>query len=533
MHTRSVRRQHRRNTRTSVAGVLNSPVRFACVAALVVLAATLPVPVATAASAETPAQPAATLSLTDALKGAIRGNPDLRRERVAMDSAAATLMAAYGAFDVTLTGGLTAARRVLPRLTDADIGGGFTESLTLDLGVARALETGGRLALTVQGVGSRTSSRFQCGGLPAAMGMACDVYTSQVALSFTQPLLRGFGSEVATANIRRQTIQRDIALQNRLARASVVVRDVVSAYWELAYASRDLAIRQSAVALAQEQRRVSEVMVEVGRLGKLEMAAVDRAIADRMQDVATAQQLMLVRALDLQRLLGRPVAADFAPPAASDEPSPAALAIDPRAETTRALESSPQLRALRSGIALSELDVRTTEALLRPRLDFVGSVGAAGRRPDLAAALEQVAGFEAPVWSAGLTFEWPVQNRAARGNGLAARAAGDRARIDVEDLELAIRDSVVRFSSAARTAARRLELARAAVEHAQKSLEAERARFEVGRATNNDVLLRQQELKTAEVQVARASVDQALAEAALSAVGGDILDRYRIVLEGS
>lgn len=487
----------------------------------------------TTARAATDAAPKTTLSLTEALRGALEHNPDLRRERVAIASAVGNLLAAQGAFDVTLTGGLTAARRTTPRLTNADIGGGFTESLTLDLGVARALETGGRVALTLQGIGSRTSSRFQCGGLPAAVGMACEVYTSQVALSFTQPLLRGFGSEVATANIRRQTIQRDVALQNRLARASVVVRDVVSAYWELAYASRDLAIRHSAVALAQEQRRVSEAMVEVGRLGRLEMAAVDRAIADRMQDVATAQQLLLVRALDLQRLLGRPVPADFAPPTASDEPSPAALTVDPRAETTRALESSPQLRALRAGIALSELDVRTTEALLRPRLDFVGSVGAAGRRPDLAAAIEQVTAFDAPVWSAGLTFEWPVQNRAARGNTLAARAAGDRARIDVEDLELAIRDSVVRFSSAAHTAARRLELARAAVEHAAKSLEAERARFEVGRATNNDVLLRQQELKTAEVQVARASVDLALAEAALAAVGGDILDRYGIALQGT
>jgi outer membrane protein TolC len=89
------------------------------------------------------------------------------------------------------------------------------------------------------------------------------------------------------------------------------------------------------------------------------------------------------------------------------------------------------------------------------------------------------------------------------------------------------------MAAAARTAARRGDLARAAVGYAQKNLEAERARFEVGRSTNNDVLLRQQELKSAEIQVARAMTDLANAETALATLTGDILERYGVVLGGS
>ena len=116
---------------------------------------------------------------------------------------------------------------------------------------------------------------------------------------------------------------------------------------------------------------------------------------------------------------------------------------------------------------------------------------------------------------------------------MAARATRDSARIDVVDLELGIRDGVVRMTNAARIGARRGDLARAAVGYAQKNLEAEHARFDVGRSTNNDVLLRQQELKSAEIQIARAAADLANAETALLALTGEILDRYGVILRGS
>jgi outer membrane protein TolC len=339
---------------------------------------------------------------------------------------------------------------------------------------------------------------------------------------------------VATANLRKQRIQHDVELLNRQASAAVVVRDVITAYWELGYAADDLEIRRSAVRLAEQQRAYTQAQVEVGRLGQADLAAVDRAIADRQQDVALAEQTLLVRALDLERLVGHAVDANFIPPAATERPSSSEPAqIDAAAETTRALQSSPQLRALRAGVGLSDIDVRTAQALLRPRLDFTGSVGTAGAQLAFGEAWSQAARLENIVWSAGLTFQLPLQNRAARGTEQAARATVESVRIDVADLELGIRDGIVRMTGAARTAARRRELAQAAVGYAQKNLEAERARFDVGRSTNNDVLLRQQELKAAEVQIARAAADLANAETALAALTGEILERYGVLLRGS
>ncbi len=477
----------------------------------------------------TPAPPRG-LALRDVLGQAVTGNPDLQRERVAIDLTKANVLSAEGLFDYMLTGDGTFARRVTPAIVGTNtVVTGFSETLTANLGLARVLESGGRMALAAQEIRTHTSQLQFCG----SAAPNCTYHGGSMTLTFSHPLLRGFGTEVTLANLRKQRVLHDVALLNRQARAAVVIRDVVTTYWELGYASDDLEIRRSAVTLAEEQRKYTQASVDVGRLGLADLAAVDRAIADRQQAVAIAEQAFLLRALDLQRLLGLQVPATFAPTATPERPSAVPVPIDPVVETAHALESSPQLRALRTGLTLSEIDIHTAQALLRPQLDFVGSVGTTGRQLEFGDAWTQAARFENMNLSAGLIFQLPLQNRAARGAERAARATGERVHIDVADLELGIRDGVVRITTSARTAARRADLARASVGYAQKNLDAERARFEVGRSTNNDVLLRQQELKNAEIQVARAIADLASAETALAALTGDILQRYGIVLRGS
>ena len=129
--------------------------------------------------------------------------------------------------------------------------------------------------------------------------MSTCTFITDLALTFSHPLLRGFGTEIAQANLNKQRIQRDLALLNRQARASLVVRDTVVGYWELAYQTEDLAIRRSAVELARQQLKTTQAMIDVQRIGKLELAAVEAAIAARQQEVATAEQELLLRGLDL------------------------------------------------------------------------------------------------------------------------------------------------------------------------------------------------------------------------------------------
>jgi outer membrane protein TolC len=475
------------------------------------------------------AEKSSPLSLTQAIERAVVGNPDLRREGVAVAKAGAKQIEMAGRFDFRLSALLGIERDVTPELPSClfpdclDLSAGKTTTSSFGLGLSRQLETGGSLGFA--------ASMRRSSAAPADLDLlGGTIYQGNLALVFTHPLLRGFGTEVALANLRRARIEQDIAKLNRQMRACNVVRDVAIAYWELAYATQDLTIRRSAVELAQEQLRVTKAMIGVGRLADADAASVERAIAQREEELIMGEQDLFFRSLDLEILFGVPVHADVPLLEASDAPVSSPATIDEAAAVDRALAANPQLRALRRGLELSQADLAVARNTLRPRLDIEAKVGPVGRRERLSDALRSTGGLDDIAWSAALTFELPVQNRTARGRALAAEEELNLAHINADDFAVRIRDLVVRTTRNIRTASKRVELGQREVEFAQKNLDAERARFNAGRATNNDILLRLQELKDAQTRLLRATVDQSESEIALAAVTAEVLDRYGVVL---
>ncbi len=494
-----------------------------------------------AAPSESPAAPSTApaapegqpLSLGKSIEQAVRGNADLQRERIAIEAADARLENARGFFDINLTADLTYGRQNTPAISMQDLQGGSSTRLSLDVGLFRQLETGGNVSLGMTNSRNTTGARLDCGAI-AGVAEECRRFDSTLGLRFTQPLLRGLGPEFAHANIRRQEIQKDQALLNRQLRAANVLRDVINTYWGLSYATQDLAIRRSAVELAREQLRVTKAQIEVGRLAPVDAAAVERAIGERMQEVLLSEQELLFRTLELRRYFGQAVNPTDPIFAATDTPQANPGAVDSASEVTRALEMNPQLRAVKLGIALSEVDMMTARSALRPKLDFIGTVGSTGRNigGDIGDSLDQAMDRDNLGWTAGLSFALPLQNRVAGGQERVARAAGERATLEAIDFDREIRNQVMRLSSNIQTASRRLELAKATVGFATQNLEAEKARFSVGRSTNNEVLRVQQELKNAEIQVVRATVDLLIGQTNLRGLTGDLLEDHRVVLKG-
>ncbi len=471
------------------------------------------------------------LTLTQALQKAATGNVELRRQRILIQSAEAQFEGSAGTFDFRLSGDLTFSRRTTPPLSAADFSGGFTNTIGGNLNLSRLLETGGNVRLSLQQSTTASNARSTCGTVVGPAG-DCTFYGNNVNLTFTHPLLRGFGAEIAQANIRRQRVLVDQAMLNRQMQVSNVLRDVITSYWELAYATQDLVIRRQAVDLAREQLRITNAQIEVGRLAPVDSAAVERAINDRQQEVVVSEQNQFFRTLELRKLFGIPSDPSLPVFSAQDFPSDASAAVDLGRELQRVMESNPQLRAIRMGLHLSEIDVQTALSTLKPQVDFAGQIGSAGRNSAIGQSLAQSAGLDNLVWSAGLTFDIPLENRLAKGQVRVAELAGERDRLEAGDLEISLRDLTVRLGTNIQTASRRIEFAKATVGFAQKNLEAEKARFAVGRSTNNDVLLRQQELKNAEIQVNRATVDLLNSDVALSAVTGEILERHGVILKG-
>jgi outer membrane protein TolC len=410
-----------------------------------------------------------------------------------------------------------------------DRNSGATYGQLVDLSLSRALESGGNLTLALQGRGQTTSASFACGSTASAQ--SCQIYMPAATLTFTQPMLRGFGREIAEANLYKARVNQDLALLNRQAQAANTVRDTIIAYWELAYQTQDLENQRFAERLAREQLRTTQAQIQVGKLGELSAAAVNRAIATAELAEASSEQSLMGRALDLQRLFGAAVPPGFVGYKAADALDASKHDVDVGAETKHALEASPALKSIRMGLALTETDLRVARNSMRPQLNFTGSVSEGGRNNAIGESFNQLTNISYAEYSAGLTFQLPIQNRAARGAEEVAHAASDSAQLDARDLELQLRDTVARMAAQVRSAGARVEHGLEAVGYSEQNLKAEQARFSVGTSTNNDVLLRMQELLQAKTSVARAMADLLEADVALAALTGDILDLYGIRLK--
>jgi outer membrane protein TolC len=131
---------------------------------------------------------------------------------------------------------------------------------------------------------------------------------------------------------------------------------------------------------------------------------------------------------------------------------------------------------------------------------------------------------------AGLTFSFPIERNAANGQYAAARESVRKARLSADAITIQVAAGVTRATYAISLAEKRVGVLARATDLAALDLEAERARFQVGRSSNFDVLRRQDELARAQLQQARAKADYLKGEALLDSLTAEILPRFGVEL---
>jgi outer membrane protein len=472
------------------------------------------------------------IGLRDAIARSLRDNRDLAREAINVSVADANIVAAEGPFDFVLDASVGYDRSLLgqnifvPDLTTPamdDVVPVFVivsrNVVSYGADVSRLLPSGGNLKLGFK------SSRSDTTGSVQGVDFGTLSYDSELRLTLTQPLLRGFGSTVAEKDVHKAEIGRSVAGWRRAARAADILRDLVRAYWEVAFAARDLETRNGSLELAKKQLELTRAEIAAGRLAPVDSLAVERTIAEREEEVVIAENTLLARSIELRRLCGMRPDAGMQPFRPADAAAVAPAEPGVADELAVALRENPSLRAARADGQVRQIDVDVARNLSRPTLDFTGSVG----RGDVANnQYSEAVGFEKWVGSAGLVFSYPLGNDAAEAQSAIAAREVERANITVKDLEESISATVIKLASDVRAAAKRIEVTKVGTRLAEQNLQAEQARFSVGKVRNQDVLTRQDELRAAQAREVRAAVDYLSAFAALEAATGKILDRYGV-----
>jgi outer membrane protein TolC len=496
-----------------------------------------------------PPFPSEDLELSAMLQGALRDNVDLASNAIDVQITEANIMVALGAYDVFLTAGATAQYSETPQRGSQFVLSLGTRSLAGFVGFRRKLEIGGTIELRVDVSRQQSLQPVNIGNANAG-STTLSTYRIAPTLSITQPLLQGAGLKVNRAEINKAKIAVTQAQAAQIVTAQNLLRDLVSAYWDVLFAHRDLQNKRNSVELAKSQLERTRALVAAGRQSPVEAKAVEQALAARESDVLLAENTLLDRSLTQRTLMGQDFTdRDVLGILPTTDPVVRPRSVNVKDEVTRALQQNPQIRQLELAIASGRIDELVAANQRLPQLDFSGSFTPIGRSIDRSP--QQQTGDPGTEGNWGeafrnffsenpredglladwtvqgsLTLTWDVQNRAAKGRHQVAKLQIRKAEVNLQRAKQTVAAGVIRAANSLRTAGKVMDVAQISVELAQENLAAEQARFEVGRSTNYDVLLRLDELDRQWAAALSAQVNYLKALVQLQALNSEILPAY-------
>jgi outer membrane protein len=463
------------------------------------------------------AGPSRATTLPDLLQVTVRQSPALRNARYDIAIAEARIQQTWVRNDWLFRGQLQGSKTT-------SLFSGFSIDSTDILGtfdITHTIATGGTLGLHA---GSEYSkSKNQLGD--------STTWRHDVSVNFTQPILRGAGADYFNAGERKATLARDSAVLAKRLAAIQAVQAVVSAYWDLVLAERQVAITQSALDLAKERLRITQIGADVGKLPRSEIPAVQQIIATREEDILNSEFAVLDRSIALRRTTGLPIGA-----------GELGLRVDPDlamrdvtwnlAELTeRAFAASPELAQLAKADASTHIDIEVTENGLLPQLDAALSFGPIGQDTDVATAAENLVKFKSIGVGGSLTFTQGLRRDDVRGRQREFRENLHKLEVNQFDIRAQIAQTMGRAVAGLELAKRRVALSQRAIDLANDNIKIETDRFNLGKATNFDVLNRQEELRQAELRKVQAMIDWHKSEVVVQALTGDILPTYGVTVE--
>jgi outer membrane protein len=401
---------------------------------------------------------------------------------------------------------------------------GETNSANSTLSLDQPVMTGGKLTLEFDDNWTKTTSAFN----ELQSGSSGRFYQSILQLKLTQPLLRGGGLAANRAPIliaaNNAALSKEIVAQKTVE----VVANVERAYWDLVLQRKILQVRQEALRAAQSLLAAARAKVEQGVLAPIEALVAESGAASREEDVVVAERAAFDAQDRLRRLFstGAGSLMDESAIIPTDEPEVEPREIDLQTLVAAALDQRPELAQAKLDMANSRLALKIAANQQWPTLDFQSSAGLNGLGGSPTANLGSGDFYQ---WQVGLVLNVPLGNRSADATALKRRFEMERAALTLKDKEQGIILDVKEAARGLLTNAKRADVTRQARQLAEKKLEAEETRFQLGLTTVQDVLTFERDLADAKRAEVNALVDYRNSLVDLDERTGRLLERHHVM----
>ena len=341
------------------------------------------------------------LTLEDAIVRALSGSPEISVVSFDPSIAREDITKAVSAFDITTFGRLNYEKGDNP--TDSIFQGGQSTSRLWETGIKQKGITGAEWSLAyalTRNWDDLTTRRLSTR------------YEPMLSFQIKQPLLRDAWQELNLAGINISKLNYSIVLSAFRQKTEEVSTEVISLYWALLQARRDLEIQQQLLDKTRETLRKVEdrknidattvqikqaeasVKTRQGILFQVEKRVVD--VQDALVRLLSDHQLNLLNDFEII-------------PATT--PNMEATEFEQLEVLKLALINNPLIQQARIGVEVAQINVDVAKRQKMPRLDLVASMRMQGLSSTQGGAQDRLNEADYTSYAVGITFEFPLGNR--------------------------------------------------------------------------------------------------------------------------
>jgi len=371
-------------------------------------------------------------------------------------------------------------------------------------------------------------------------------YSSGLTLIARQPLLRGLIWSEPWTLVKTSRVQEEADWEQFRADVMDTVLAIEEAYWQLIADDELVRVAEKSVQTAQALLDQVQTQYEVGVVSKVEIAEAEAGLAQREFDLIVAQNTYgntndLLTDLTLGPNLTGDSRIQLNPTDRTDEYI--AYDVDTGEATEIAFANRPELAVVRKQIEQLGIRLKFAKNQRLPSFDVEGRYGKNGLAGEQNPAAANLADPDF-IGDWDDSFDFRTNSFEVRGilsvplGNIRGRADVSRAKLELRRAEIRRRQQEQEIILEVRQRARALKSAQEGIRAAGRAqaaaaeqLRAERIRLEYGESTPFDVLLREQDLVTAEQRYIDAFRVYRQAITGLDRAQGTILRNRNIQIE--
>lgn len=491
------------------------------------------------------------LSLKNYLALVMANNTDVQLQLISLEIPKSNILQQYGAWDPKATAqfSTTRATTIPTNATTAQNAASLTKSLAqpYSLQYTQTLPEG--LQYTAQFAGAKTSQTNSFNNYNPAL-------TANLRVSVTQPLLQNRGSYVNRIPLMVAQVGLKMSESQQRQQLLTLINTAETAYWNVISARENLKVADSGRTNADEFLKYMQKQLDLGALSPLDIYNPQQSLAAADLTVSQAKFNLLQAEDALRHQMG----ADLDPEirqlpinlTEGVDLGPAdSIAVDAEREVSKAVMNHPAILQALEKLDSDDLGIQSAKNGLLPNLSLsmyyqangTGGVydaahstllggGPASMIPGgVGDALGQMFGFGYPTYFASLNLTLPIRNRAASAAMATALVQKKADALNLRNQQQAIRLNTLTAVTRLEGAKEQLKLAKIQLDFAQKNLDAENTKFQLGTEINQNVINAQQVLVQAQSAVVTNQVGVRLNLLNLLTQTGELLDERGIVVK--